>query len=62
MAKVTVYRFTKFDITDGNFKEPPSYASLETIKQIKGTVLEGSAIEIEEAMLDGNGMYKPEAE
>jgi hypothetical protein len=59
MAKVIVFRFKMFDIIDGNFKESPSYATLETIQRIGGTVIEGSGIEIEESMLDGNGMYKP---
>jgi hypothetical protein len=60
MAKVLVFPFKMFNIIDGNFKESPSYATLETIQRIGGAVIEGSAIEIEEDMLDGNGMYKPE--
>ena len=62
MSKVTVHQFNKFDIISGEMKKSPSYATLAVIKEIKGSVIDGSSIEIEESMLDGNGMYKPKAE
>jgi len=62
MSKVTVHQFNKFDIISGEMKKSPSYATLTVIKEIKGSVIDGSSIEIEESMLDGNGMYKSKAE
>jgi hypothetical protein len=62
MSKVTVHQFKTFDVISGETKKSASYATLAVIKEIKGTLIEGSFIEIEESMLDGNGMYKPKAE
>lgn len=59
MGKITVYRFKKFDIIKGESLISPSYASLEKIKEFQAVALTEHSIEIEEAMLDWNGMYKP---
>jgi hypothetical protein len=62
MAKVPVSRFTKNDIVSGEDVVSKYYATHQAIEQFGGTVIEGNTIEIEEDMLDGNGMYKPKAE
>lgn len=59
MAKITVYRIKKFDIIRGEFTTSPSYANLEMIERFGCVALMYDFIEIEAAMIDGNGMYEP---
>ena len=62
MAKITVYRFKKFDIIKGEFITSPSYANLEMIKEFGCVAITDDSIEIDASMMDGNGMYKPREE
>jgi hypothetical protein len=62
MSKVTVHRFKVFEINSGQEVVSKFYATRQAIEQFKGVLIEGSAIEIEESMLDGNGRYRSNAE
>lgn len=62
MSKVTVHRLKKFYINSGQEVVSKFYATRQAIEQFGGTFIEGSAIDIEESMLDGNGRYRPKAE
>jgi hypothetical protein len=51
VSKVTVYRFTKYDITsDGNIKSR-RWTKCEAIERIGGDVLEDTATQVDESAL-----------
>jgi hypothetical protein len=54
MAKVTVCRFKVYDITKSESFVQPRWATRETIGRIGATVIE-PCIEIDEALLNGDG-------
>ena len=57
MAKVIVYQFKKYDINSDKEIASKAYATRQAIEQFGGRLIEESAIEIDESMLDGNGKY-----
>jgi hypothetical protein len=59
MPRVTVYHFTKYDITAGKevFSQRP--ATLETIVLCEGKLLEETAQQVDVSELDGDGFYTP---
>ena len=57
MPKVTVYCFTGYDHTSGQTVSAQRMATLETIKELKGTPLMETAKEVDTSELDGNGFY-----
>ena len=59
MPRVTVYRFTIYDITAGKevFSQRP--ATLETIVLCEGKLLEETAQQVDVSELDGDGFYTP---
>jgi len=57
MNKITVYRYKVWDPGKWQLVSPPMMASRETISiHIKGEILEDTALEIDQELLDGNGM------
>ena len=67
MAKVTVYRFKKYDIESDHEKKSRRWGTREAIEAIDGAVLEDTATEVDEAVLgrEINGLsdigYDPHA-
>ena len=59
MALVTVHRFTVWSPAEGDNILSTYYATAQAIEKFGGALVEGTAIEIEEPMLDGDGRYKP---
>jgi hypothetical protein len=57
MPGVTVYYFTKYDITVGEVVRSPRPATLETIVLCEGTLLEDTAQQVDVSELDDNGFY-----
>ena len=47
MSRVTVYRFTKFDITTDQHQRSRRWATREAIELVHGHVLEDTATEID---------------
>jgi hypothetical protein len=60
--KITVYRFMKYDIVKDRDIVSKFYATQQAIDQFGGTLIESSAIEIEESLLDQDGRYTSKAE
>jgi hypothetical protein len=54
--KVTVYRFKKWDRDAGDDRLARRWATIEAIVRADGSIIRESAIEIDAAHLDGNGM------
>ncbi|MDR3497889.1 MAG: hypothetical protein P4L72_01540 [Parvibaculum sp.] len=52
MSNVTVYRFSKYDITADMSVVSHRWATREAITEIGGKILEGTAIEVDSAALD----------
>ena len=59
MPRVTVYYFTKYDITVGEMGHSQRPATLETIIVCEGKLLEETAQQVDVAELDENGFYTP---
>lgn len=59
MAKITVYYFTKGDITAGQTIRSQHLATLAKISKLGGEPIKETATEINESDLDGNGFYIP---
>ena len=59
MPRVTVYYFTKYDVTAGKevFSQRP--ATLETIVSCEGKLLEETAQQVDVSELDEDGFYTP---
>lgn len=47
MSKVTVYRFQKYDITSDTMRTSQRWATREAIAEVRGKVLEDTAIEVD---------------
>ena len=57
MAKAKVFSFTVFDIVSGDNKLSPTMATRSALERIPtASIQPGSRIEIDAALLDGNGM------
>jgi hypothetical protein len=52
MTKVTVYRFTIYDITTDENRISKRMGTLEGIERVCGTPIEGTAVEIDASELD----------
>ena len=59
MPRVTVYHFTKYDITAGEVVLSQRPATLETIVSCEGKLLEETAQQVDVSELDENGFYMP---
>jgi hypothetical protein len=57
MPRVTVYYFTKDDITVGAMVRSQRPATLETIVVCEGKLIEETAQHVDVSELDGNGFY-----
>ena len=57
MADVAVYHFKVRDYYPGENVTSPRFATLETIKRIKGEPIENTRIIVSDTDLDGNGFY-----
>jgi hypothetical protein len=63
MNKVKVCYFTQYDIEEDLSVQSKHMAKLDDLKskkQIKGTPLLKTTIEVDESKLDGNGFYWPD--
>ncbi|WP_313684149.1 hypothetical protein [Pantoea sp.] len=58
MAKVWVYRYKGWDAINDEYVSPDAYGTDEYINNSNLTRIEGSGIEIDENLLDGNGHVK----
>lgn len=59
---VTVHRFKVWDIQIDDYRFPSVMAPIDVINRIRGAEeIDGTAIEVEEDRLDGNGMFNPKA-
>jgi hypothetical protein len=58
MNKVTIYRFTMYDITADAERKSSRWATREAIAHVNGNALEDTAIEVEASVVksDVNGM------
>lgn len=57
MATVKVYKWKKFDINSNGYKIGPSMATRQAIRSFGGAVpIEETEPEVDDSMLDGNGM------
>jgi len=54
MAKITVHRFTVYDVTSDQSQTSRRMATAEAIARARGVAIEGTAREIEEVDLDPN--------
>jgi len=59
MPRVTVYHFTKYDITVGEMVLSQRPATLETIISCEGKLLEETAQQVDVSEVDGDGFYTP---
>jgi hypothetical protein len=59
MPRVTVYHFTKHDITAGAVVFSQRPATLETIVLCEGKLIEETAQQVDISELDGDGFYTP---
>ena len=57
MPRVTVYYFTKCDITVGEMVRSQRPATLETIGVCEGKLIEDTAQQVDVSERDGNGFY-----
>ncbi len=57
MPRVTVYYFTRYDITVGEMVRSQRPATLETIVLCEGTLLEETAQHVDVSELDDNGFH-----
>jgi hypothetical protein len=57
MPRVTVYDFTKYDITVGEVVRSQRPATLETLVVCEGKLIEETAQQVDVAELDENGFY-----
>jgi hypothetical protein len=55
---IKVYNFSTFVRTTGVWEQAPYKATRESIAQLGGNVLEGTAESIETTLLDGAGRYR----
>ena len=60
MPRVTVYHFTRYDITAGEVMFSQRPATLETIILWEGKLLEETAQQVDISELDGDGFYTPQ--
>jgi hypothetical protein len=51
MAKIRIYRFTKYNIDSDEVMRSRRWATREAIGRIHGTVLEDTAVEVDESVL-----------
>jgi hypothetical protein len=58
MKKATVYFFEKFDAITGRNVRSERPAILETITRVNGQPIMETALEVDEAELDGNGFRR----
>ena len=59
MPRVTVYYFTKYDITAGEVVLSQRPATLETIVSCEGKLIEETAQQVDVSELDEDGFYTP---
>ena len=60
MSKVKIYKWRKFDANSNEDKIGPGMATREARKSLGNAVpIDGTEIEIDESVLDGNGMTPP---
>jgi hypothetical protein len=57
MPRVTVYYFTKYDITIEEMVRSQRPATLETIVLCEGKLIEETAQQVDVSELDGNGFH-----
>jgi hypothetical protein len=62
MPRVTVYYFTKYDITVGEVVLSQRPATLETIVLCEGKLIEETAQQVDVSELDGDGFYTPKVD
>lgn len=56
---ITVYYFEKYDIGTNKTLRSDRRATREAITRVRGTLIESTALEIDERELDGDGFQKP---
>jgi hypothetical protein len=58
VSKVTIYRFTKYDITTDAPRQSSRWATREAIVRVNGNVVENTAVEVEASVVvsDVDGM------
>ncbi len=56
-----VYSFTRYDIGTDQQEHRPVKATRETIERISAAIIEASAEEVDDSLLDGLGYYRPKA-
>jgi hypothetical protein len=56
---VTVHHFKVWDQMRGDHIVPPLKSPAERIKQIGGTIIPGTAEDVESSVLDADGRYDP---
>jgi hypothetical protein len=62
MAKVTVYRYTVYDIVRGESFVAPRWATRDAISRIRGAAVIEPCVEIDEALLNSDGFTEPDFE
>lgn len=62
MKKVTVHHYLVWDHQQGRNFVPPSKATLSRIELDRGTIVPGTAEQVDAGALDGRGRYAPSAE
>jgi hypothetical protein len=62
MAKVTVCRHTAYDIVRGESFVATRWATRDTIARIRGAAVIEPCVEIDEALLNGDGFTEPDFE
>jgi hypothetical protein len=55
LTKITVYRFTVYDITTDERRRSLRWATREAIKRVGGDVLEDTATEVDDAAVEADG-------
>jgi hypothetical protein len=57
MSKITVYKYEQGSVITFDNYDSDKFATLDKIQNIKSKPIEGSAIEIDDFDLDGEGFY-----
>ncbi len=56
MARVMVYRFKAYSHLEGKIIEARRMGTREGIEKVRGTIIEGSGVEIDDFKLETDGM------
>jgi hypothetical protein len=57
--RVKVYRFRRYSAATGECFSSKTYATQDAIERLDATIIDSSALEVDQAELDLNGCYEP---